>query len=956
MEEKVDSMMRIIEGDGDSFAKRAEMYYRQRPELVEHVSESYRAYRALAERYDHLSKEFQGANRTIASIFPERVHYTIDDDDCEVEFFPRESPSANSPHQFSSELDGSPKPGIPEVPKFPERGFRTPSMIKKSQLRRISSSSSNRAISTPKSGLNKTEALEEIDKLQKEILAKQTEMEFVKSLYERECEKYFEIENSITTMQKRVCNLQDEFGIGTVIEDSEARTLMAATALKSCQETLTKLQQEQEKTVEEARQEKNRIKFVDTKFESLKHKFLPKPTDHNESTNLQKDLTTEPELKTSDQQFAAMGEERQAIELLDPKIRDLLNMNSNSSFTISELAEKIDDLVNKVVTLETEVSSQTSLVKRLKSETDVLQANVQQLEEEKGSLLESSEIMKKRIKELEEELARVKSLNQNVEIQNNNLQTKFTEASCDLDHLSGKLHTMNMDEEVESSDFLLDVMAADPDVMASAAAKEKTDKLVPDAETTFSTDSELEGRKDETLKNLIDEEQKQSISGENKANESMQEENHERSQPQTEDTLLEMEEANELGSKEEQKHPTLRQLFLKGLEDRERLLLEEYTSVLRDYKDVRNKLSEVEQKNRDSIFELAMQVKELKDAISTKDDVIKSLVNNAETNAESENNATDVDQEQPQESIHDAPSSMYSESPSPYIARVTIGDLYGEPRTEPADDRSHKPLRDSRSFAKKENENKKSNGADKSIVMSPTEERFRSHIDGQLEMNLEFWLRFSTTVHQIQKFQTSIQDLQSEIQKLKENPKQEGSVKQNSMESEARPIYTHLREIQTELSLWLEHSAVLKDELSSRFTSLCDIQNDISRITDEGSDEENAERELSEYQAAKFQGEVLNMKQENRKIDDELNVGQGRVRVLQVQVEKALEKLDQDFGISAAKSIQAQSKQSLSRTRIPLRSFLFGVKLKKQKPSLFSCVSPQLEKQYSDLANGPLPQ
>lgn len=936
MEEKVDDMMRIIEGDGDSFAKRAEMYYKKRPELVEHVEESFRAYRALAEKYDHLSKEFQGANRTIASIFPERVQYTMDEDDCEVGFFPS---SAKTPHQFPSELKGSPKlQGIPDVPKFPEKSFfRSPSTIRKSHLKRISSSTNNKFISTPKSGLNKSEALEEIDMLQKEILARQTEMEFVKSLYERECEKYWEMESSITTMQKRVSNLQDEFGIGTIIEDNEARTLMATTALKSCRETLTKLQEEQEKTVEETRLENCRIKNVDTKFESLKSRLFSTPTEYQESIDLPEDLNTEKKSTITDQLTACTAEDKHDIEILDQKIREHLEMNSISSFTISELAEKIDELVNKIVTLESSVSSQTSLVRRLKSETDVLQENVHQLEEDKEVLVESSENMKKKIKELEVELSRVKKLNQNAQIQNNNLQTQFSEVNCDLHNLSGKLQTMKMDEEAENSEFSQDVMMVDPDVRT----------------TRFSTDSGLVGRKVEMLKH--NEEEKHSISGNNdlslaaeKANESMHEEKDERPQPQTENTLPDLG-PNEI--QEEEKHPTLRQLFLKGLEDREKVLLEEYTSVLRDYKDVRNKLSEVEQKNRDSIFELATQVKELKDAISSKDDVIKSLVNNSETDEDT--NARDGDQEMtPQESIHEAPSSLFSQSSTPYIDQVSNLDSYVEQSIEPAE-RSYRSLENAKSLKKRDDVNKKSMGGDKPITMSPTEERFRSHIDGQLEVNLEFWLRFSTAVHQIQKFQTSIQDLQSELPKLREN-KQEGSVKRHhSMESDARPIYTHLREIQTELSLWLEHSAVLKDELCSRFSSLCDIQNEISRITDEGSEKDKTE--LSDYQAAKFQGEVLNMTQENRKIADELEVGQGRVKVLQVQVEKVLERLDQEFGISASKGIQSQSK-ALSRTRIPLRSFLFGVKLKRQKPSLFSCASPQLMKQDSDLATGPLPQ
>ncbi|MCD7463203.1 Kinesin- motor protein [Datura stramonium] len=55
MQGRVESVIKLIEEDGDSFARRAEMYYKKRPELINFVEESYRAYRALAERYDHLS-------------------------------------------------------------------------------------------------------------------------------------------------------------------------------------------------------------------------------------------------------------------------------------------------------------------------------------------------------------------------------------------------------------------------------------------------------------------------------------------------------------------------------------------------------------------------------------------------------------------------------------------------------------------------------------------------------------------------------------------------------------------------------------------------------------------------------------------------------------------------------------------------------------------------------------
>ncbi|KAK4558619.1 hypothetical protein RGQ29_008074 [Quercus rubra] len=57
LEEKTKAMLKLIEEDADSFAKRAEMYYKKRPELISLVEEFYRTHRSLAERYDQLKSD-----------------------------------------------------------------------------------------------------------------------------------------------------------------------------------------------------------------------------------------------------------------------------------------------------------------------------------------------------------------------------------------------------------------------------------------------------------------------------------------------------------------------------------------------------------------------------------------------------------------------------------------------------------------------------------------------------------------------------------------------------------------------------------------------------------------------------------------------------------------------------------------------------------------------------------
>lgn len=74
MDSKVKQMIKVIEEDADSFARRAEMYYKKRPELMKLVEEFYRAYRALAERYDQATGVLRHAQQTMAEAFPNQDH------------------------------------------------------------------------------------------------------------------------------------------------------------------------------------------------------------------------------------------------------------------------------------------------------------------------------------------------------------------------------------------------------------------------------------------------------------------------------------------------------------------------------------------------------------------------------------------------------------------------------------------------------------------------------------------------------------------------------------------------------------------------------------------------------------------------------------------------------------------------------------------------------------------
>ncbi|XP_020108750.1 protein NETWORKED 3C-like [Ananas comosus] len=54
LEYKTKQMLNLVEADADSFAQRAEMYYKKRPLLLSMIEDFYRSHRSLAEQYDQL--------------------------------------------------------------------------------------------------------------------------------------------------------------------------------------------------------------------------------------------------------------------------------------------------------------------------------------------------------------------------------------------------------------------------------------------------------------------------------------------------------------------------------------------------------------------------------------------------------------------------------------------------------------------------------------------------------------------------------------------------------------------------------------------------------------------------------------------------------------------------------------------------------------------------------------
>ncbi|XP_042023036.1 kinase-interacting protein 1-like [Salvia splendens] len=898
MEEKVHGMLQLIEGDGDSFAKRAEMYYRRRPELICAVEESYKVFRALADRYDLLSKDFQNANHTIATVFPEQVQFGMADDD---DVLP------NMPDNFVvPEMNMS---KIPQVPKAPVRDLKTIiSRASKQVQARKMKAAHTRQKPAVESGLTKEEALEEINKLQKEILSLQTLKEFVKSSYESGIGKYWGIESQVMEMQQRILKLQDEFSMDIVIEDDEARTLMAEAALKSCQETLAILQEKQEKIAFEAMDEYERIEAACERLQSLRDKYSLEQIDGARDTS-----------REFSKDVAALLQETKELEELPEKLEETLDTASLASLSATQLAEKIDVLVNKVITLETAVSSQTVLVNTLRAENDDLNTQIRSLEEENESLGGDTQGLSSKVIHMEEKLNKVQDLNKNVESRNTTLQTNFAKAKTSINTLAEKLTSFNPDDDPEPSPSDV-VTNVDDNLSGSVEDKKPAEDEIPDtlkgdeeagadaaraSSREFSSAEDDGGHASETKQGSLKEEAKEfkdvrEVASKEEGEEEEEEENTKKmrrsltsvaqekenkenavrktssfSGRKTMQKILEEEYENsprnkaraETKDKEEDDY-SWQQILLSGMEDREKILLKEYTTILRNYKEVKKRLNEVEMKERDSHFDTTIQLRELRKAISRRDQEITNLRKRLNEDIPEQDKLDNENEKRETAMVHMA------------------------------------------------------KGHSQSLV----EKKLRTDIDAILDENLDFWFRFSTAFQQIQKFKTEVRDLDEEMAKLRRTDQMQ------ELKSEVVPIFKHLRDIQRELTVWLEQSVPLKEELRSRFSSLCRIQEEITKALREGVEWD--EIRFSSHQAAKLQGEVLNMKQENEKVREELEAGLDHVSMLQLQIDKTLGLLDQEFEISKERSER--------KSKLPLSSFIFGNKSqsKKARTSIFSCMHP----------------
>ncbi|XP_042459703.1 protein NETWORKED 2D-like [Zingiber officinale] len=907
MEDMVKKMLKLIEADADSFAKRAELYFKRRPELIGFVQDAYRAYRALAERYDHISGELHKANHTIATACPDQVQYAMLEEEDNL-------PKAIIP------IDPS-KINKPLVEGLMNKRRESESSIKKQQKK------------TDVLQISEEKAREEIGKLQKEILVLQTEKEFIKSSYESGIAKYWDIEKKIMDAQEKVSQLQDEFSTSAIIEDNEARSLMTATALKSCEDAMVNLQEQRRKSLEQVKVESERIKVANEKLKILKSENGQLEVENAEMSGKATQMNFSSEKIEDD----ALNKARLDLQSICEKTK--MHFETIPESSVIEIAEKINELANKVFTLEMTVSSQSAQINQLTLENNDLDRSLQKLEEEKMTLINDSDALSKRLKEAEEELTKVQAIEKIIHDEEFSFRENFVETCHNLSNISEKLQSFKATEDGWTQDAFIEdessTLNTEPEQLFQGNEITEIDVINDDLKEEIHATQEHGNCQEDASQTEAGSQLKGALEKTDVATEALEINGLGSSQINSSVHLIISSESL-LDGKDHT--PTFCHNSPSGLDSNEGILQVEYTPVLTNNEEMKKRLSEMEEKNDQHIQDtMTSLIAELKNVIVVKDEEIQMLRQKlASPKTSSVLTLNSWHGQQKVENTSD--SSMCLQN-------------YKSQDSDTADvlnPSSNKSDSIAVSTEKGLAENIDDDHINEQDSISPIAEKFRRDIDTLIERNFEFWLRFSTSFHHMQELKSKYEDLQNDFSKLNKKALAEDSPSANQdRKSESAPVATRLRELKMELGVWLEESALLRGELQSRISSLSELQEEIS--TAMNTKMESVEVLFASYEAAKFHGEVMNMKQENTKAIGELQLGQDQVKKLQAEIEDQLSKLCENFEPFPPGSPH-DDLDSPPRARVPLRVFLFGAKPK--KPSFFERIQPVFQKQNMKLRVG----
>lgn len=469
MDSNVKKMIKVLEEDADSFARRAEMYYRKRPELMQLVEEFYRAYRALAERYNHATVVIHKAHQTIAEALPNQVSFIFGDESHAGADGDPQTPDMRPPIRARGDPDDVPFGKARKGLKFDDGDGTV--------------SESERA--------SKAEA--EVAALKDFISKMEAEKETTLAQFEKSLERLSNLESEISRAQEDSTRLNDKASsaeaeiqiLRKVIEKLETEKEASLVQYQQCLQRIADL--------EEAHKDAGE---VEAETLALKESLADAETDKDAALdNYRQCLTTisnlEERLSKSEEDAWVINEraEMAGVEVVNLKqtISKLIEDKEASELQYQQCLNIIADLKLKLYSaqeetkrLSSELEDEAAKLKFSEEKCTVLERSNQNLHSELDGLLEKLGSQSQKLTEKQTELVKLWSNVQEEHLRFQEAETAFqtlqqlhSQSQEELNNLAAELRSKSQiinDLEMRNNEMHEEIQQAKVESLSSVAS------------------------------------------------------------------------------------------------------------------------------------------------------------------------------------------------------------------------------------------------------------------------------------------------------------------------------------------------------------------------------------------------------------------------------------------------------------------------------------------------------
>eukprot|EP00252_Welwitschia_mirabilis_P025724 TRINITY_DN816_c0_g1_i2.p1 TRINITY_DN816_c0_g1~~TRINITY_DN816_c0_g1_i2.p1 ORF type:complete len:1801 (+),score=491.56 TRINITY_DN816_c0_g1_i2:1017-6419(+) len=367
MDLKIKAMLKLIEQDADSFAQRAEMYYKKRPEVVQLVEEFYRAYRALAERCDHITIELRQIHHSIAEAFPNQIQQLFHGDSPGALDGPMHPKDASSLDETDDAREASRLQGLKHLSEiFAEYG------------------TTDKRVSQLREELKRVQ--EENQKMKEEWSSQLDEINILKEQIVFLKNQNGELEREGESLTQR---LQNE------IEEKEN--------LRSNVAKVQDLQIEITHKEEENKKLQNELLSRDMKMREIEQKVN---TAERERDSLQKEM--EQIIYKMNSLVEELTASRSEEERLRKRLQEETNQSKNLETVLTSYHESLNDSQEQQRMLSEEIKAGTERLKEADRKVKILEEEIVQLQTENDKLMGQISSASVSIRNLEDEVLKLK--------------------------------------------------------------------------------------------------------------------------------------------------------------------------------------------------------------------------------------------------------------------------------------------------------------------------------------------------------------------------------------------------------------------------------------------------------------------------------------------------------------------------------------------------------------------